>query len=550
MDQGPVSLKVHQAIARALAENGVDTMFGLVGDANMFTTFSFVHDYGGTFISASNEVGGALMALGYAYLSGKVGVASVTHGPGLTNTVTALVEGVKGMVPMVLFCGDTATADRENNQNVAQREIVTATGAGFEQIRSSKTVVEDVARALRRAALERRPIALNLPYELDWQEVDYQSLVVRLPEDRAIVPTSEDFDNAVGMIASARRPLILAGRGANSSAAREAILKLARRIEAPLATTLKAKDLFLGEDFNLGIFGTVSTPACVETIVESDCIIAFGASLTYRTTSHRTFLKDKRIIQINLEPGEIGKNVAPDVGLVGDPAGMADLILHWIDEAEIPASGSYTDELRARLKADQVDLSLSIDELNGTVNYARALSKLDQMLPEDRVLVSDGGRFLLHAWSRVRAPGAKHVWLVDFGSIGLGMSSAIGASYAAEGRTVVLLTGDGGFMNGGLAEFNTAVRYGLNIIVVVCNDGSYGAEVAKFRYKHPDVEIDPNLIQFAWPELAPVARALGGTGYTVRNSRDLDNLEGELLNRKGPVLIDMKVDPYKMPMAV
>lgn len=544
------TMKVHQAIARALADNGVDTIFGLIGDANMFMIDSFVSACGGKFVAAAHETGGALMALGYASLTGKVGVCSVTHGPATSNAVTPLIEGVKGMVPMILLCGDTVVEDREANQNIPQRDVIMSTGAGFEQLRSPRTVAQDIARVIRRAFVERRPIALNIPYEFDWKDVEYTPAPIHMPDDRAIVTASDDLDNAIGIIAAARRPVILAGRGAANAKARVALLKLARRIEAPLATTLKAKDLFLGEDYNLGICGTVSTPITVETLMESDCIISFGASLTYRTTSHGTFLKGKRLVQVNLEPAEIAKNVQPDVGLVGDPAGTADLICHWLDEAEIPSSGWYSDELKYRIADEVPELDPSDDYDNGTVNYRRSLLRLDKALPEDRVLVTDGGRFMRHAWTLVRATGLNSfVVPCNSGSIGLGFSHAIGAAVAAAGRPTVLLTGDGGFMHGGIGEFNTAVRYKLDLVIIVCNDGAFGAEVAKFNSKYPDRRPDPGLIVFDWPDFASVAIALGGEGITVRSVGDLAKAEEAIANRTCPLLIDLKVDPYHMQMA-
>jgi acetolactate synthase-1/2/3 large subunit len=537
------TLKVYQAVARALADNGVEQLFGLMGDANMFMVDSFVRDCGGAFYAAAHEAGATLMALGYASISGNVGVCSVTHGPAVTNTITALVEGVKGSIPLVLLCGDTDVEDREHNQNIAQREFFVAAGAGFEQLRSPKSAVQDVARALRRAIVERRPIALNLPTEFDWIDVDYTPVRFHIPESRATVSTSDDLDNAIGIVAAARRPIILAGRGATSGEARTAILKLAERIQAPVATTLKAKDLFRGEDCDLGVFGTVSTPGAVEIILEGDCLISFGASLTRYTTSSGTFLKGKRIIQVNLEPTEIGKNVLPDAGLIGDPAAVADLIVHWLDEAEIPPSGYCTHELKQRIAADGPALKPDTEYPNGTVDIGHALSRLDRMLPQDRIFVTDGGRFMRWAWTVIGAPGPRSfLHTVNFSSIGLGMPSAIGAAVAAPGRPIVLAIGDGGLMLGGLAEFNTAVRYGLDLIVIVCNDGSYGAEHIKFKMRQKD----PGMILFDWPDFAPLAVALGGSGVTVRSESDFAAAQQAIDSRTGPILIDLKLDPERI----
>ena len=543
-------MKVHQAVAKGLADNGVDTIFGLLGDANMFMIDSFVNEFGGKFVAAAHEVGGALMALGYATLSGKVGICSVTHGPAVSNTVTALVEGVKGSVPMVVLCGDTKAEDREQNQNIPQRDIIVATGAGFEQVRSPRTAIQDLARAMRRAKTEYRPIALNIPIDYDWVDVDYEPVCVLTPDSRALVTESADLDNAVGIVAAARRPLILAGRGAASAEAKEALLKLARRIEAPLATTLKAKDLFCGEEYDLGTCGTVSTPVAVETIMEADCILSFGASLTFRTTSHGAFLKGKRVIQINLEPGEIAKNVQPDVGLVGDPARVADLIRHWIDEAEIAPSGWYGDDLKNRLESAEPELDPDLDYENGTVNFRRALLRLDEMIPENRVLVTDGGRFMRHPWELTKTTGANSfIATMNCGSIGMGFAHAIGAAFAAKGRPILLVTGDGGFVHGGLAEFSTAVRQKIDLIVVICNDGAFGSEIAKFAWKYPDRKMPTELITFDWPDFAPVAQSLGGDGVTIRSFADLELAEDAIRNRSRPLLIDLKVDPYRMQMA-
>ncbi|QDC37249.1 thiamine pyrophosphate-binding protein [Sphingobium fuliginis] len=536
---------VHQAIARALVDNGIDTIFGLMGDANMYMVDSFIRDCGGRFVSSANEAGAIMMALGYASLSGKPGICSVTHGPGLTNTITGIVEGVRGSVPLVLLCGDTDVVDRENLQSAPQREFITDAGAGFEQLRSPKTVAEDVARVLRRAMIERRPVALNAPLDFDWSPVeDYRPVRAQVPEWRATVTASEDLDNAIGMIASARRPVVLAGRGAASAEAREALIALAARIEAPLVTTLKAKDLFRGEAFNLGICGTVSTDSAVEAMMTCDCLISFGASLNKYTLSHGTFAKDKRIVQVNLEATEIGKNLSVDAGLVGDPAAVAKLIIHWLDEAEIPGSGYRTQELQEAIDADVPPPSARSDHGDGTMDYKQSLLRLDELLPTDRVVVTDGGRFMVETWKTIGVTGpANFLTTINFASIGLGLSHAIGATFAKPGQPVVAFCGDGGFMNGGLAEFNTAVRHKADLIVIICNDGAYGAEHHKFLNR----QMEPTSIAFDWPDFAPVAVALGGEGVTVRSDEDWAAVSRAIENRTKPLLIDLKLDPSRVP---
>ena len=165
-------MRLHAALARALKDHGTDTLFGLIGDANLFMVDRFVQDETGTYVGAAHEAGAVLMAYGYANRSGRLGVATVTHGPGLTNTLTALVEGVKSRTPMLLIAGDTPASIRNHMQDIAQREVILSAGSGFEQVASSQTALADLAVAIRRAHLERRPVALNVPAEFMWEDVE------------------------------------------------------------------------------------------------------------------------------------------------------------------------------------------------------------------------------------------------------------------------------------------------------------------------------------------------------------------------------------------
>ena len=159
------------------------------------------------------------MALGYSTVDHgqRLGVASVTHGPGMVNTVTALLQGVKSSTPMLLICGDVKAEDRLSLQKVAATPTDDGRGVGWEQIRTPKTAVADTAMAMRRAILERRPIVLNAPIDFDWVEVDYKPVRVHIPEGRTVAQSGDGIlDNAIGMIAAAKRPVIVAGRGASS----------------------------------------------------------------------------------------------------------------------------------------------------------------------------------------------------------------------------------------------------------------------------------------------------------------------------------------------
>lgn len=530
---------VYQSIARATQEHGTTTMFGLMGDANLFMVDSFVREFGGRFIPAAHEGSSILMASAYAHVSGNVGVATVTHGPALSNCVTALTEAARGHAQLVVFAGDTPAENPRHLQSIDQRELVNVTGAGFEQLRTPATVGKDVARAFYRAQVERRPIVLNMPADFMWQEADYDIQVLDVFAAPAGVESGDTLDNAIGMIASARRPLILAGGGA--VAARDQLVRLADRLEAPLATTLKAKGLFNDHPYNIDIFGTLSTPAAYDLIAQSDCIVCFGTALHDFTTDRGKLMKDKRIVQIDVDPTAIGGELHPDAALVADAGLTAETILYWLDEAEIPPSG-FTSELDiATLTAHPAGAEKTSD---GTVNYVHALERLEESLPSDRILVTDGGRFMTEVWCRLSVPNPQSfVSSVNFGAIGLGLQEAVGAGIAAPERPVVLFSGDGGFMMGGINEFNTAVRLGLDLIVIIANDSAYGAEHIQFI----DRKMDPSLTEFHWPSFADIARSLGGEGVEVGSKEQLESALEALKVRNGPFLIELRLDPLDVP---
>jgi thiamine pyrophosphate-dependent acetolactate synthase large subunit-like protein len=308
-----------------------------------------------------------------------------------------------------------------------------------------------------------------------------------------------------------------------------------------VATTLRGRDLFAGEPHNLGICGTLAHDIATETITNADCLIAFGASLNNWTTAEGAMLAGKAVIQVDDDRDALGRFCTIDAGVVGDAGTVADAMVELLDMADVRpagyASAHLADRLAARSDADYSDLSTET-----TVDHRTVVRRLEDLFSGDKTLVFDGGRFIYTCFTMFHVSHPSHYHhTINFGSIGLGMGTAIGAAIGSQ-RPTLLVTGDGGFMLGGLAEFNTAVRHGLDLIVVVFNDGAYGAEHVQFRNN----DMDPSLSMFDWPDLAPVADALGGTGYTVRNLEELDVVLGKVPHRSSPVLIDVKLDPDRV----
>lgn len=541
-------MKINEAVARTLRELGVQTLFGLIGDANLFVVDAYIKA-GGRYIGAANEMGAVLMALGHASVSGRIGVATVTCGPGLTNTMTALIEGVKARTSLVLITGDAPSSQKYHFQKANHQELVVATGAGYEGASSLESVADDLVNAFRRAAVEQRPIVFNMPpHNFQWQDVvpERHARLVQ-PHRVGRVADSDELDAAIGMIATARRPVILAGLGVVKGEAREQVLALARRLDAPLLTTLRAKDLFHGDPLSLGILGISAREEALDPMAVADCIVTFGASLNFITTALGALVKDKRVVFVNDDPQEFGKHMVADANVLGDCASTAERMVYWLDEAEIAPSG-FASEARVREAAAAVALPRPIQQPSTAeaMNVHQVLQAISHMMGGEYRLVTDGGRHMAHAWDAFHVSEPRRfVHTTMFGAIGLGLSHAIGAAAAEPRLPTVAVVGDGGFMLGGLTEFNTAVRERMDIVVLLLNDASYGAEYVQFTARG----MDPSIALFQWPDFAPVAQALGGVGVTMKTLDDLDAVREAITKRsgKGPVLIDIRLDPAHVP---
>ena len=531
----------HDAVAQALVDHGVDTVIAVLGDGNLFIGENLQRQHGTNLIGATHEANAVCMAEGWAKASGKLGVASVTHGPGLTNTITALVEGVKNETPMLVVAGDTPVENEQHLQNLDQHALVTASGAGFQPVRNAETIAEDVSTAIRRAHSERRPIVLNVPLNIEWDEVEYVSRPPLNPSPVRLAPDPDQLDTALGIIASSTRPLILAGRGAVKSGAKDALLRLGETLGAPLATSLLGTGYFEGEPFNLGIHGTLSHEVAGETLAIADCVIAFGASLNFFTTDYQTLLAGKRVVHVDIDARHIDRHVTVDAGVVGDAAVVASAMNDLLNEAEHKASSFRTNELKSRLEAFDPAQAFEDKSYEGAVDPRTLTRRLEAGLPKERQVVVDAGRFMLDALT-ISVPKPENlVTSHGFGAIGLGMSTAIGAAVARPTLPTIVCIGDGGYMMGGLTELSTAVHLGLDLIVIVYNDGSYGAEHIQLVSKG----MDPTASLHEWPDFCAVAESMGCQTMRIESLDDIDAAIDVVKNRTPgrPVLIEARTDP-------
>ncbi|RZL68782.1 MAG: thiamine pyrophosphate-binding protein [Rhodococcus sp. (in: high G+C Gram-positive bacteria)] len=304
-------MKVHAAVASALRDNGVDTLFGLLGDANMRYITDFIEIEGGRYIGGVDERGVVMMAQGYARVGNRLGVASITHGPAVTNALTSLTEAARSRTPIVVLTGDTP-AVRGYIQHIDLPALVAPTGALYQRMHNPSEVFDSIAIATRTAMVARRPVLLDLPIDMLAADIEPGRSRVRSTPPHTTAPGEDALDHALGVIASARRPVVLAGRGAVLAEARKELLLLADALGGPVATTLLARDFFRGEPFDLGVIGTVAQLPAAEILAESDCVIAFGASLNRYTAAEGSAFDSKSVVHVDTDPAAFDAFTAVD----------------------------------------------------------------------------------------------------------------------------------------------------------------------------------------------------------------------------------------------
>lgn len=532
-------MNVAEAIGAALADMGIRDAFGLIGSGNFLVTNTMV-ERGVRFVSARHECAAVSMADAYARVSGRVGVATLHQGPGVTNATTALAEAAKARTPLLVLAADTSASAVRSNFRIDQSALAASVGAVAERARSPASVGEDFARAWERAAVDRRAVLFSMP--LDVQAADAPTMNINAPE-RSPPPRPDPttIQEVADELVAARAPVIIAGRGAVLASAGPALEALAERVGALLATSANGHGLFAGNPWSLGVSGGFASPTAARLLREADVVLAFGASLNMWTTRHGELIPDgTRVVQIDLEADAIGAHRGVDVGLVSDARLAAEALGAELERRGHTAAGRRSEEVgRTIAGGSWRHIEHEDASAEGRVDPRTFSKALEKALPRERTLAVDSGHFMGWPPMYLSVPDAAgFVFTQSFQSIGLGLSSAIGAAVARQDRLTVACVGDGGALMGA-SEFETLVRLALPILVVIYNDAAYGAEVHHFGPQGHPVD----LVRYPDPDLAGLARGVGAQSATIQSVDDLDVLEKWLERRDGPFVLDVKVVP-------
>jgi len=543
-------------VALTLAQH-IDAVFGVMGNGNAYFLDAIETQTNAVFTAVRHEQGAVVAADAHFRASGRIAAGTSTYGAGFTNTLTALAEAVQAHVPLVLVVGDEPTSG-PRPWDVDQIALASAVGARTYTVGHADAAATTVI-AIEHALTYRVPVVLAIPYDVASREAGPvpEAPLPRIPAPLA--PRGEFAEGTLDEIAQAlhraSRPFLLAGRGAWLAGAGAALGELASLTGALTASSALGRGVFPDTRFDLGVTGGFGADGAMELVRTADVAVVFGASLNQFTMRFgELFAPGTRVFQIDIAPaathphvggfvradarvaaeelvarvGSLGSGAAPESGSaehgLGAEAHRAETPIVQHGESH-PAS----DAVPAQPWRETVDVEAARaydegDELapDGRLDPRSAARRIAELLPSDRVVVSDGGHFI--GWANmywpVEAPDRMMMVGTAFQSIGQGWPSVVGAALARRESTVVLTSGDGGGLMA-IADLESAVRAAAGRgIAVIWNDAAYGAEVNLYGLKG----LAEGPMRIPEVDFAAFGAAVGAEGVVVKTLADLDRL--------------------------
>jgi len=528
-----------QILVDCLRLHGVDTVFCVPGESYLATLDAF-HDVQDKIdlVVCRQEGGVTNMADAWGKMTGKPGIAFVTRGPGATNASVGIHTAHQDSTPLILFVGQIARdmAEREAFQEVDYRRMFGEMTKWVAQIDSAARIPEMVSRAFHVATSGRPgPVVLALPEDMQTERADtedgqpYRSAQAN--------PGATDMDKFRDMLASAKKPMVLAGGGGWSAEACADLAAFAEANRLPVATAFRRQDLMDNRHPNFaGVVGLGINPKLKDRLDDTDLLIVLGPQLGEIVTggyTYFTFPKPKQtMIHISAGVDELGKVYQADLGI---NAGMAEFCA--AAKAMTPVDASWAGEAETA-HADYMAFSTPPD-MPGDVNYSEIVGWLSDNLPEDAVITNGAGNYTVwvHRFFRYKQYGTQLA--PQSGAMGYGVPSGVAAGVRHRDRIVVSFSGDGCFqMNG--QEIGTAVQQGVKTIFIVVNNGMYGTIRMHQETHYPKRKSGTDLHN---PDFAALARAYGAHGETVTKTADFEAAFERCRAAEGPSLIELVIEP-------
>ena len=531
-------MKVYERLAHAFKAEGTTATFGMMGDGNMYWIYA-LDRLGVKVHEVRHEGAGLGMADGYARTTRTPGVATATCGPGVTQLATALVTASRAHSPLVAFCGEAPSVDDEYTQFLDQARFAAACETGFVRLVAPDQADDVVRKAFYLAKTENRPVMLSCPMDIQQKKFEDDDEAYKpsstLFTRGAVHPDARALAQAADMVAGAKKPVIIVGRGAQWAGAGPAVLKLADRIGALILTTLLTKTFLNESEYHAGISGVYGSRPAMQLAHESDLVIGVGASLNRHTLENGYMYPEARFVHIDSQPHlMMGGGRAADCYLQSDARIGVEELEKLLASRGVKLTGYRTPDVKAKLVNHQADRT-EFEMDPGTVDPREVVLALDEIVPPEIGVLSGSGMtsaFCSMLMTRRRALAQSGHF---FGCIGQMLPAAMGA-VVATGKPLMLLDGDASVMMH-LAEFETAVRYNMPLLVIVMNNQALGAEY----YKLDAHKMETRGSEITTPDLGKVAVSFGGRGRKATTLEELTSAAKEFVAKPGPMMVDLRI---------
>ncbi|MEW6739195.1 MAG: thiamine pyrophosphate-binding protein [Nitrospirota bacterium] len=547
-----------EIIVKCLENHGVEYIFGIPGGA-LEPLNNALYKSKIKVIVTKHEEGAAFMADGYARLSGKLGVCCGTAGPGSTNLTTGIASSYADSIPVLALTGQVATsvfgksaAQEFAGESVSIVDMFKKITKHSDIVINEKRVQEMVSKALRVALTGRTgPVHLNLPNDVMKREVDEIDIYSYIK--RTMVFDRDGVKQSAKFLLSAKRPVIVAGWGMVLSRADGELLELAEMMNIPVATSPKAKGIVSElHPLSLGVLGFAGSPVAKEYIIKNDVdvMLAIGTSFNELVTSgwDKRLLPDKALIQIDIDPDEIGKNYPVGVGIVGDAKVVLRELIYEIKRQFGKKKTVGADRLSEVKKIKMKFISANKEKSaksNKIYKPQRLIKDLMDSLPKDTIYFSDIGNSMAWTIHCIKSINPYSFYVpLGFASMGYAVCASIGAKLAMPDRPIIVIAGDGAFLMNGM-EVSTAVNYNIPVIWVIMNNSLLGTVYHGRRLASLPEGIPS---RFKQVDFVKIAEGLGASGIRITKPGEINKkFMDDIISSGKPTVLDVIIDPEEVP---
>ena len=539
------------ALIDSLKRHGVEHIFGYPGGA-ILPIYDELYKWEATgeikHILVRHEQGAAHAADGYARATGKVGVCFGTSGPGATNLVTGIATAHMDSIPMVIITGQVSRSaiGTDAFQETDIYGITLPIVKHSYVVRDPKDTARIVAEAFHIASTGRPgPVLIDIPKDVGLEAFDYEPVEpgsVKLTGYRPTVKGNpRQLNQALNLIRQARQPLLYVGGGAIAAGAHQEIQQLAEIFQIPVTTTLMGKGAFEeSHPLAVGMLGMHGTAYANFAVTDCDLLIAVGARFDDRVTGKLDeFASRAKVIHIDIDPAEVGKNRSPEVPIVGDVKQVLCDLLRRYQELNIPAEAKQTKAWLAKIDRWRQDYPLQVSQYPDRLSPQEVIVELGRQAP-DAYYSTDVGQHQMWAAQFLKNGPRRWISSAGLGTMGFGLPAAMGAKVALPNQQVICVAGDASIqMN--IQELGTLAQFGINVKTVIVNNGWQGM-VRQWQEAFYDENYSSSNMEVGMPDFVKLAEAYGVKGILVTKREELQEAIAEIIAHDGPVLADIRVN--------